>query len=376
MSAVTATAGKAGRAGSRAQSLDAMLLKFAFNVKRRRIFYSDLASFVSEGIPPQQALMQMSKVAKPRRSMRWLSKLLAQVLREQANGRSTAQSLQRWIPPEETALLLAGERGARLKEALLELSGLLAKRLSVKKSLWANLSPALMMLIVLVGLMVYILKTVLNEARGLVPESMFEQMSLAPLYFSFGEAFLKVLPFLVVGLVGASIAIAVSLPRWKPTKARKWLDQHIPPYSLYARTQASFFLLTVSSMMEAGTPFKQAVDEVQRLAAPWSRTHLRRMLARLSQGQSDGDAMQTGLLPWDVEDRLAIYRMLQDFKKIMHVTARDSMEILLARVELIGSAIRYSVMVLLGGFIIFTIFSIGEIALQAQSSISQVQRAQ
>lgn len=376
MSAVTATGGPAKKARStRFQGVDAAMLRVSFNVKRRQTFYSDLASFVAAGIPPQQALQQIAKVAKPRRSLRWLHKLMTIALRELANGRNTAQALQKWVPPEEAALLLAGERGGRLREALLELAELLGKRLAVKKSLWSNLAPSLLMLVVLVALMVYILNTVLKEARGLVPDEMFEKMTLAPVYFAFGDAFLTALPILVVFAIAVTIASTLSLARWRPNKLRRWLDQHIPPYSLYTRTQSSFFLITASSMMEAGAPFQQAVDEVQKLAKPWARAHLRKMLSRLAAGQAEADAMQTGMLPWDVEDRLAIYRMLDDFKHIMQVTARDSMEILLRRVQVIGGTIRSIVMVMLGAFIIFSIFSIGEIALQAQSAISQVQRS-
>jgi len=359
---------------SRKASIDDRLLRMQFNVKRRQQFYADLASFVSEGIPPQDAIRQIAKVAKPRRRMKWLYKLMTHVSRGFAQGHGIARALQNWIPPAEAALLVAGEQGARLKEALTELAELLHKQLEVKKSLVKELAPAALMTAVLVALMVYILNTVLKEARGLVPDSMFAQMSLAPAYFNLGDVFLKALPYLVAGFIVLSIVVSISLPRWKPGKFRQFLDQHVPPYNLYARTQSSFFLITVSSMMQAGAPFQQAVGQIQRLSSPWSKWHMSRMLARLASGKAEADAMQTGMLPWDVEDRLSIYRMLDDFKKIMHVTARDSMEILLRRVQILGGAIRAFVMVLLGAFIIFTIFSIGEIALQAQSAISQVQR--
>lgn len=354
-------------------ALTARLVKHGFNTKRRMNFYGDLAAFVDAGIAPYQAMERMHDVGRPRRSMKWLVKLLSRVLKRMDNGSSLAQAMQPWVPSEEAAMLFAGERGGRLKDALIELTGLLKSRLDVAASLKSNLLPSAGMLAVLVLLMVYILNTVLKEARKLVSEEMFNKMTLAPLYFDLGEGFLKALPFILVLAVAIGIAVSASLPRWKPSKTRRWLDAHVPPYTLFSRVQASFFLITASSMMSAGSPFQQAVEDVQKSARPWLRGHTRRQLSKLSAGASEVDSMQTGMLPWDVEDRLAVYKMLDDFKTVMRVTARDSMQILLMKVQFIGGAIRITVMAALALFIIVTIFSIGEIALEAQSSINTVQ---
>src|SRR5690606_1368808 len=119
------------------------------------------------------------------------------------------------VPSEEAAMLFAGERGGRLKDALIELTGLLKSRLDVAASLKSNLLPSAGMLAVLVLLMVYILNTVLKEARKLVSEEMFNKMTLAPLYFDLGEGFLKALPFILVLAVAIGIAVSASLPRWR-----------------------------------------------------------------------------------------------------------------------------------------------------------------
>lgn len=351
-------------------------IRYEFNAKRRHGFYEDMASFVGEGITPFQAIEQMHKVARPRRTMRWLVRLLDRVIVQMKAGKSMPEALAQWVPPEESAMLLAGERGGMLRDALIELHGLLEMRLKVGASLKGNLLPAAAMLGVLVLLTVYILNTVLKEARGLVSDEAFDSLMLAPLYFNGGEAFLKALPFAVPALFLFSIAVAMSLPRWRPTSVRKWLDKHVPPYSLYVRVQSSFFLLTAASMMQAGAPFRQALEDISRSANPWTRTHLRRQLNRLNAGASEVEAMTSGMLPWQVEDKLSVYRILDDFKRVMRVTANDSMKLLLRRVDFIGTAIRGTVMALLGAFIIFTVFSIGEIALEAQSSINKAQRAQ
>lgn len=361
---------------SRSSSDGDFFVRLSFTVERRANYYADLAAFVAEGIPPYAAMQRMREVAKRRRSMKWLKRLMDKVLKRMEGGGSLAVAVKKWVPAEEAAMLLAGEGGGRLRESLLELNLLLKNRLAVKSALWKAIVPSASMIVVLVGLMTYILQTVIPEARKLISDTMFAKLTVAPIYFTLGTWFLKALPYLVAGLIVLAIAVAISLPRWRPSPVRSWLDQHVPPYTLFARVQSSFYLLTVASMMEAGAPFRQAVESIASLAAPWSKAHMRRQLARLAAGQSEADAMQTGMVPWDVEDRLAVYRMLDDFRRVMAVVARDSMQILLRRVDLMGNVIQGSVRVGLAVFIISTIFAIGEIALEAQSSISKVQGKQ
>jgi len=346
-----------------------------FNVKRREVFYQDLASFVGEGITPYRAMERMLLVARPRRTMQWLVKLLVQVTRRMDEGVQLGPALAPWVPGEEAALLSAGESGGRLRESLVELSGLLAKKRLVISTLIASLVPSLTMMVVLALLMVYILNTVLKEARSLVPDDVFAKLTFAPLYFNLGEVFLAALPWAVIGIIAGSIAVSASLPRWRPTKVRMFLDRHVPPYTLFTRTQSSFFLITASSMMQAGTPFQGAVEQIQKMSSPWVKTHSRRMLGKLSHGLPEAEAMQTGILPWDTEDRLAVYKMLDDFKRVMASTARDSMEILIKKVKLMGDVIKVLSMLVLASFMFLTIFAIGEIALEAQSSMSAVQRS-
>ncbi|MCU1136912.1 type II secretion system F family protein [Stenotrophomonas maltophilia] len=348
----------------------------SFSVKRRCAFYSDMASFTSEGITPFHAMQRMLQVSKPRRSLRWLVSVLEPAVKSMEGGSlSLAAAISPWVPPQESAMLDAAERSAQLTEALTELAELLKVQSQVSGALISNLAPALGKLFVMILLMVYILNTVMKEAAGLIAPEVFDKLTLAPIYFAFGRGFLKSLPFLIVIAIVGSMVVSISLAKWKPSKVRIWLDRHLPPYTLAARVQSSFFLISAASMMESGATFKQAVSQIRANSNTWTKAHLTRVLGRMTDGLSEARSLQTGLLPWDVEDRLSVYELLDDFKRIMKVTARDSMQMLLNKVKLIGYVLNGAATVMLGTFIIFTIFSIGEVALETQSSINQIQRA-
>lgn len=336
-------------------------------------FYTDMASFDASGIAPYRAMSKMRDVARPRRSMRWFVTLLNPVLRAVSEGAGMAKALRPWIPPEEAAMLEAGERTGQLRSALSELSELLQQQLEIRGALMRNLLPAGAMMLVLVALVVFIFKTVLTQAKTLVPPEILEHQLIAPVYFAFGEWLLTW--GWLAGLIGVAfvVVVALSLPRWRPDKLRRWLDAHLPPYTLYTRVQSVFFMVACASMMRAGQPFRSAAEDLQRHAVPWVRAHVRRMLARLAGGQNEVRSMQVGMLPWDSEDRLAIYAELPEFREVMHKTARDSMKVLLRRVNGIGKAMNVLVMLCLAFFIILTVFSLGEIALAIQDSLKQMQ---
>lgn len=351
-------------------------VRSSFSVKRRCAFYSDMASFTKEGITPFHALQRILKVSKPRKSLRWLVNVLDPAVKAMEGGSSSfAAAIAPWVPAQEAAMLDAAERSAQLPEALKELAVLLDVQSQVSGALVTSLAPALGKLTVMILLMVYILNTVMKEAAGLIAPEVFNKLTLAPIYFAFGRGFLMALPYLAVITVVGVIVVSISLSRWKPSKARIWLDRHLPPYTLATRVQSSFFLISAASMMESGATFKQAVNQIKTNSNAWTKAHLNRVLVRMTDGLSEARSLQTGFLPWDVEDRLSIYELLEDFKQIMRVTARDSMQMLLRKVKLIGYVLNGAATVLLGVFIIFTIFSIGEVALETQSSINQSQRA-
>lgn len=354
--------------------LQTNLARRSFGVQRRANFYADLASFVSEGITPYAAIERMISVAAPRRSMRWQVRILGPVAQLIRNGERLGVAMGGAVPAEEAGLLLAGEQNGSLMETLTELASLLQTKALIRSTLRSQLGPAAANMLVLVGLMVVILNTVIKEARSMLSDEMLSKLVLAPAYFTYGQLLLDSLPFLLIIGIALTIAISATMSSWKPVGARAWLDTHIPPYTLFGRVQASFFLATVASIMKAGGTFASAVAQIRGTASPWMKTHVARIQRRLEDGQSSVEAMATGLLPWDVSDRLTIYEMLGDLSRIMLVTSRDSMQMLIKRVTFIGAVARTASMLALALFILATIFSIGEIAVEAQSSVDSLKQ--
>lgn len=332
--------------------------RVSFSPKRRMGFYQDMANAVEAGIAPITAIERMRQVSQARRSLRWLVNVLTPVLRAAANGASFAKALQPWVPPEDAAMLSAGEDTGELGAACRQLTQLTRDKLEVRAALRRNLLPSFVMLFVVMGLMAFVTNLIGPQAKSMVPPEIMKKLDLLPSYIALGEATIKWgIPALVALLI-VTVVVWLSLSRWTPDAVREKLDAKVPPYSLAARIQTVFFLISVSSMMRTGRTFRASVEQVQGFSAPWNRAYMRQMLARLRAGMPEVRAMQVGMLPGDVSDRLNFYALLPDFAQVMQEVARDSMVILLAKVEAIGGVIRIIMMLALAGFVVFTLASV------------------
>lgn len=328
-----------------------------FNTPRRINFYEDLLSFVQAGLPPFQALGDMYEVSRKRRTMRWLTNILGPVIEEGRAGKSLPQAMRHWLPNEESALLMAGEQSGDLEGALKRLIEMVGRKAEIRAALMKELAPTGAILIALLGVMYFVQVSLLSLVGDMLPPEDLVGTSVAKHYIALAIFMQNYLVALVIGAIVAAVIIALTLSRWRPSPARQWMDEHIPPWSMYQRQQATFFLVAAAAMMRAGTPFKRAVVDLQGSAGPWLRTHMRKMLAILGTGASPVDAMQTGILPWEVSDRLATYRRLQNIAQVMESTGIASLNILLKRTKTTGNIAKVLVMLLFAGFILATLFT-------------------
>jgi len=364
---------------------------WSFGRQARAALYAQLASFEAEGITPYRALERVQRIGRARlatgdglagalarirnalsprrRALAGRLKVIRAVLKTMDQGQSLADSLKPWVPVEESEMVRTGEKSDLLGMTLRELEGLLKVKIEIANTMLGSGAAAIGRLTVLVLMMFYILNTVLKEARTLVSDELFYSLTLSPLYFRFGELFTQ---FVVPGTIAAvaiAAAITISLPRWRPYGLRTWLDTRLAPWSVYAQIQAATFLASSSAMMESGKQFSESLKSLAVNGSPWMRTHCRRMLRRLDQGRPDAEALQTGMIDWELEDQLGVYSMLDDFNQVMRSISRDSLQIVLKRVKRLGSLLSYASMIALGIFILLTVFSIGEIAMEARRGI-------
>lgn len=339
-------------------------LTFAFGSKERRDFYDDVRRFVEASLAPYTVVEKMISIYRGRRRLRWKVTLLSRVSARMREGQSFAEALARFVPPEEAALLEAGEKTGTFVEALKKLVYLCEKRREARAAMVSNLTPPLIILCAATVILYFILRMVISEAIPLIPPDKLARLMIAPLYIAFGQFVLKYGVWIVVAIIATIFAITYRLPRAAPVGLRATLDDLLPPWSLYRRLQSAFVLTTAAAMLAAGMPFKAAVSTMRRTARGWLATHLRRIEQGLAEGRTEIDALLRGkLLPEDGADRLAIYALVPDFHQVMDLIAEESIEKLVSRVTAISKVLNVLVLMFVGAFILATLFSFGEIGI-------------
>lgn len=340
-----------------------LLLRLRFNTRQRRDFYDDMRRFVVAGIAPAKIVEQMILVYRKRPRLRWKVSILKQVKSRMDAGQQFGFALGPFLPSEEATLLQSGEV-TNLEPALASLTHLTTKRLEVNSALMKSIVPAALIFLAAIAVMVVVMKMTLEQAVGMIPERVLNDLTFAPLYFGLASFLMTKGAFVAIGAVVLFLLIVRSLSRWRPGLVRSGFDSWVPPWSLYRRFQASFALVTSSAMLSAGITFNNAVETMRKTASPWLSVHLKRINRGLGRGEGEVESLlKSGLVPDDAADRLAIYALIGDFDQVMDRVANDSLEILVATVDRYGKTLNILVMMAVGGFILSTLFAFGEIGL-------------
>lgn len=292
--------------------------KLAFGVRTRADFYTSMADFSNSGIAPYRAIGEMRGVAEDRITKRSKVKVYSGILAVLDEGRGLSAAVAPWVPAAEATMLRGAEAAGPnvLIQTFTELGTLLTRqaeaRIKLLKALGANIGA----MVVMIGIMVEIVSTLVPELARSITPAQAVKMPFAMAYFGISEWILEYGVFLAIGFVLFCIFIAVLLPTWASDR-RRFLDQYIPPFSLYQRLQATMFLSTTAGMMRAGVTFNSVLADLGAFGSRWLRFHIANMSDVLKSGAGEVQAIAAGPLPNDTADKLRVYRLIPAFQDVM-----------------------------------------------------------
>lgn len=339
------------------------MARFWFGLTRRAQFYADMAAFLDVGQAPTEILENMQLVANRRRALRNLAHILRATRKALVDGESTlGVALSPWLPPVEATMIASGEEAGTLMQSFRELAWTVGEQARIREAAKKKLIPIGVLLVAAFGLMVYVTTLVVPQAAAMITPEVMDDLIVAPIYIAVGEAFLGNLPLVVGGMIGVVVAAMASLSRWTGAQ-RKLADRFPIPWGVYSWTQASFFLSTASAMLKNGIIFRDVLAEIGRNTTPWQRWHLRRMDKSIAGGKPPVEAMDTGMLPDAVIDRLLMYAKLPSFPDAMSRLAKDSVGMYEKTLDTLTNILQIATLLGLALFIVVTVGSMMEIAL-------------
>jgi type II secretory pathway component PulF len=337
--------------------------KFNFGATKRADLYGDLASFIKAGIPIYRALEDIAHVYRKRKNV--LLPMIEDWLETMAGGKPFAAAINGWVPAEEVGLISGGDTTGGLQAALEQAAFLTRSRAELMGLLKSNLAYPVFTLVALFFFIGYISFTIVPQTRALMPPQY--APAYARVFLDFSDVFIHWgIPF-VVALIMLFWFIQYTMPKWTgPVRDRfdGWF-----PWTFYREIQSGFFLISMSAMSKSGMTSANIVSDLIKYASPYIKRHLMKMFTNLERGDKEIVALDTGMLTANIMDRLLVYTNLPSFTEVMDYMGVDVMAMLKKRVIAISKALGNIMLVLIAAYVIWTVFSIGGIALAISDAI-------
>ncbi|MBP5534708.1 MAG: type II secretion system F family protein [Alphaproteobacteria bacterium] len=303
----------------------AQIMLKLFQSDRLRI-YRKLASLLRNRFSLMDALERLKNIASDngKKPTETIAVAMTCWMESLQNGMSFSVALRGWAPQSELLMLSVGDI-ANLEDALMNLIHVVEGTKKMKAPLVGALAYP-MFLMFMVVLIIYAVGAYMvppmvdavpdliwrGQARSLVSLSNWVRNNSLILFAS--------LPIIF-------FVIAWTLPRWKG-RLRSRFDNY-PPWNLYRIFVGVSWLLSLSALINAGTPVSKALRMLRADSSPYLLYRLERALIYVNNGENLGEALfLTGLGFPDKEviGDLQIYAELDNFPAALTQMANEWLE--------------------------------------------------
>ena len=203
------------------------------------------------------------------------------------DGKSFGQAIEGWIPENERLVIEGGERAGNLINAIEQSLVISQSVKEIKKAIVNGLTYPIFLSVGIIGFLLLFGYEVIPEFESILPRDRWTGIGAQMVIISdFVRNWLSTALLLMVLFVGLC---CYSLPRWTGS-LRIFFDQ-IPPWSLYRLIVGSGFLLTVSSMLQAGMTIMNILKVLQQNANPYYHERLNQIAQHIKNGHNFGQAL-------------------------------------------------------------------------------------
>lgn len=228
--------------------------------KDRVVFTRQLATLVKAGLPITQALHTTIEQVNNKSFKSTLQKIAANV----EGGQSLAKSFGEYpvlFNHIFVSLVDAGEQSGTLDETLLRLADQQEKEQQIVSKVRGALIYPIILTVVIIGVVVYMLTTVLPQVSTLYKELDRELPSLTQIFFSISNFLISYWYIIVILLTSLIFGLRTAIHT--PAGRKKWDRFKLSiPYvgGLLKKVYAARFTRTMSSLVNSGVPLMQSLS--------------------------------------------------------------------------------------------------------------------
>jgi type II secretory pathway component PulF len=324
------------------------LLKSRFNLKKRIALYERLAAFLESNINIMDTMVRIQRRYAKNKDFR--ARILMDWIRTMERGGRFGEAVQSWIPASEHMLISAGERGEGLIHGLKEATVMSTATKAIRGAIIGGAAMPAFLLVMLSFMLIKFQTDMVPVFKTLLPVEAWSSsgQTLNAISGTLTDWWWIILLLTIAG----STVIVTTLGRWRGP-VRRFFDR-LPPWSIYRTSQASSFMIGLSSLMKAGVASFDALKTMHRTSSPWMREHLEKMMAimRLG-GASNGRALNTGLLDAETAGDVEDYSQLGDFQDAIYLLGARAMKESVDKINMRMSVVRNIMLIVVAGSIIW-----------------------
>ncbi len=282
------------------------------------------------------------KIGKPgAKEMPFLDHANSQLLK----GENFSGATKGWVTPNEQMLIESGstsDLAGALKMALSLLNKLELMVKTVKGSM-AYPTLLLVVLFIMIGAFSFEIIPILESISN--PDDW--EGSQRALY-DFCLFFQYNFQYVVLGLFIVGAIIMKTLPIWYG-QARDYAD-YLFPWSIYKELNAGIFLISLSTLIEAGNTPLQALQKLRTESTAYVRHEIDKMILLLNQAVNPATAINTGFLG-EMGDDIEDIAENGDFEMILKTYGEEAIETIIENIEAKANKIKMILMLAVVGFL-------------------------
>ncbi len=290
-------------------NLEYALAKLAIrSAKTRSELYEDLAAALDDGIDIVSYLQK--RVARARQMKDPLGPIYRIWLRRMDTMPFSEALKGNGIPSSDVMVISAAESGASLPDNLRFLAKSVREVSEMRKVIMGAVTAPSIVFMVVVGLVYGFSKFFVPVLTSISPPEKWPASG--RVVYAISETAMGYGPWVLIALTLVIAGIAWSFNSFIPPYRRN-IDNW-PPYSLFRAYNGAVTLVSLASLMAAGTSLIESIIKVSNSSGRWVQWHMRQLTRRLDQysGQP-GKAFDTGLLPLRALNRVIDRAERSDF---------------------------------------------------------------
>ena len=315
------------------------LVKLQIKNAKRIGIYSKLARFLANGVPLLKALetLYTHESKEGKEPNKPVAIMIGDIIGKLKNGDGFSFAMKKWAKSNELTLLEAGEVSGQLDKSLDDLVYIYEAQTAMRSALWGLAYPFALIISTFFYLYIFGSKVVPAFADIVPIEKWNSTGKRMVLLADFATNQLWIVALVSVFMIAISI---YSAPRLTGG-IRKYLDK-IPPWSIYKINTGCSFLVSLSSLLNAGVPTPEAVLILSRNASPWYFERLVGIRIHLLNGSKNiGEAMAASGLDFPSKDLVIDIRSYADLDGFEELLEKFSRQWLRGSVEKIKLQIAF-----------------------------------